>query len=136
MNWKLAVDTFLESCHVAVLHRRPVAQARHSGIGVFDHFGPNLRVVFPLKSIDTLRQVAPAQWTLVPHALIIHVVFPNTVLVMASDHLESWRMFPGGRPNETVMQVSLYTPEPADTESARGELEWRLGMLLGNRNGG
>jgi phenylpropionate dioxygenase-like ring-hydroxylating dioxygenase large terminal subunit len=134
MNWKLAVDTFLESWHVAVLHRRTVALALHSGVGVFDHFGPNLRVVFPLKSIDTLRSVPPAQWTLVPHALIIHVVFPNTVLVMASDHLESWRVFPGARPNETVIQVSLYTPEPADTDSARGEWNRRFAMLLGTVN--
>jgi phenylpropionate dioxygenase-like ring-hydroxylating dioxygenase large terminal subunit len=132
MNWKLAVDTFLESWHVAVLHRRTVSLAVHSGIGVFDHFGRNLRVVFPLKSIDALRGRPEADWTLIPHALIVHVVFPNTILVLASDHLESWRVFPAGDgPGECLLQVSLYTGKPADTAEARREWDRRFALLLG-----
>ncbi len=135
MNWKLAVDTFLETWHVPVLHRRTVAPALHSGIGVFDQFGRNLRVVFPLRSIDTLRGRPEAEWALVPYALIVHVVFPNTVLVMASDHLETWRIFPAVEgPDESVLQVSLYTPEPADTEHVRREWDRRFAMLLGTVN--
>lgn len=132
MNWKLAVDTFLESWHVAVLHRRTLAQVVHSGVGVFDQFGRNLRVVFPLKSIDALRGRPEAEWALIPHALIVHVVFPNTVLIMANDHLESWRIFPAGdEPGECALQVSLYTPEPADTTEARREWARRFSLLLG-----
>jgi phenylpropionate dioxygenase-like ring-hydroxylating dioxygenase large terminal subunit len=132
MNWKLAVDTFLESWHVAVLHRRTVALALHSGVGVFDQFGRNLRVVFPLKSIDALRGRPEAEWALIPHALIVHVVFPNTVLVMANDHLESWRIFPArDEPGECVLQVSLYTSKPADTADGRREWDRRFALLLG-----
>ena len=41
---------------------------------------------------------------------------------MASDHLESWRIFPaaGETTDESVIEASLYTPEPAETEAARG----------------
>ena len=132
MNWKLAVDTFLESWHVPVLHRRTVAQVLLGGIAVFDRFGRNLRVIFPLKSIDELRHKAEAEWDLVSRALIIHVIFPNTVLVMASDHLETWRIFPAvDDPGQTVIQVSLYTPEPGRTDSARAEWDHRLELLLG-----
>ena len=135
MNWKLAVDTFLETWHVPVLHRRTVAPALHSGIGVLDQFDRNLRVVYPLKSIDTLRGRPESEWTLVPYALIVYVVFPNTLLVMASDHLESWRIFPAGEgPDESVLQVSLYTPDPADTAAARSEWDRRLALLLGTVN--
>jgi phenylpropionate dioxygenase-like ring-hydroxylating dioxygenase large terminal subunit len=132
INWKLAVDTFLESWHVAILHRRTIGMALHSGVGVFDQFGKNLRVVFPLKSIDALRGRPESEWALVPHALIVHVVFPNTVLVMASDHLETWRIFPSPEgPAECVLEVSLYTMAPADTRDARSEWERRLSLLLG-----
>jgi phenylpropionate dioxygenase-like ring-hydroxylating dioxygenase large terminal subunit len=135
MNWKLAVDTFLESWHVPVLHRRTVAPALHSGIAVFDQFGPNLRLVFPLKSIDALRGRPETEWRLVPYALIVHVVFPNTVLVMASDHLESWRIFPAGEsPEESVIEASLYTPQAAATEAARGEWGRRFAQMLGTVN--
>jgi phenylpropionate dioxygenase-like ring-hydroxylating dioxygenase large terminal subunit len=94
MNWKLAVDTFLESWHVPVLHRQTIAPVLHGGVGAFDQFGRNLRVVFPFRSNDELRNKPETEWNLVRQALIIHVIFPNTVLVMASDHLETWRIFP------------------------------------------
>lgn len=123
---------FSESWHVAILHRRTIGMALHSGVGVFDQFGKNLRVVFPLKSIDALRGRPESEWALVPHALIVHVVFPNTVLVMASDHLETWRIFPSPEgPAECVLEVSLYTMAPADTRDARSEWERRLSLLLG-----
>jgi len=132
MNWKLAVDTFLESWHVPVLHRNTVARVLHGGVGAFDEFGSNLRVIFPLRSIDELRHRPESEWNLVRHALILHVIFPNTVLVMADDHLETWRIFPvGEQPEESVMQVSLYTPEPPTTASERAEWDRRLALLLG-----
>ena len=67
--------------------------------------------------------------------LIVHVVFPNTVLVMARDHLESWRIFPAGEsPEESVIEASLYTPQAAATEAARGEWGRRFAQMLGTVN--
>jgi phenylpropionate dioxygenase-like ring-hydroxylating dioxygenase large terminal subunit len=135
INWKLAVDTFLESWHVPVLHRRTVARVLHGGVSTFDQFGRNLRVVFPLRSIDELRRRPEGEWDLVRRALIIYMIFPNTVMVMAGDHLETWRIFPaGGRPDESLLEVSLYTPEPVSTGSAQGEWDRRLALLLGTVN--
>jgi phenylpropionate dioxygenase-like ring-hydroxylating dioxygenase large terminal subunit len=132
MNWKLAVDTFLESWHVSVLHRKTLVSAVHSGVGMFEEFGHNLRLVFPLRSIDKLRGQPETEWSLIRHALIVYVVFPNTVLLMAGDHLESWRIFPAGNGvDESVLQVSLYTPQPADTPNARAEWDRRFALLLG-----
>jgi phenylpropionate dioxygenase-like ring-hydroxylating dioxygenase large terminal subunit len=131
MNWKLAVDTFLESWHVPVLHRRTVATVLHGGVGAVDQFGQNLRLVFPLRSIDELRGKPERDWNLVQRALIIHVIFPNTILVMASDHLESWRIFPADeRPGESLLQVSLYVPEPASLAADQAEWDRRLALLL------
>jgi phenylpropionate dioxygenase-like ring-hydroxylating dioxygenase large terminal subunit len=135
MNWKLAVDTFLESWHVPVLHRRTIAPVLHGGVAAFDQFGRNLRVIFPFRSIGELRHKPEREWNLVSQALIIHMIFPNTVLVMASDHLETWRIFPAGeRPGESVLQVSLYTSELAGTTRARAEWDRRLALLLGTVN--
>jgi len=39
---------------------------------------------------------------------------------MAQDHLQTWHLFPAGDGvDETQIYVSLYTPEPALTDSAR-----------------
>jgi len=57
---------------------------------------------------------------------------PPTLMGMASDHLESWRIFPAGdEPGECVLQVSLYAPEPADTAEARREWARRFSLLFG-----
>jgi hypothetical protein len=67
--------------------------------------------------------------------LFTDLVFPNTVLVMASDHLESWRIFPSGESaDESVLEASLYTPEPAGTEAARSEWDRRFAKMLGTVN--
>ena len=72
-------------------------------------------------SISELRTVYEAQWNLVSHAAIVYLLFPNAVLVIALDHLETWHMFPSSNgADETRMYVSLYTPKPALTESASG----------------
>src|SRR5262245_13050603 len=81
MNWKLAIDTFLESWHVPVLHRRTIAPVLHGGVSTFDQFGRNLRVIFPFRSIDELRTKPETEWNLISRALIIYLIFPNTVLV-------------------------------------------------------
>ncbi len=65
---------------------------------------------------------------------MIYVLFPNTVLIMASDHLETWRIFPGRHPAESVIQVSLDTPEAAATDGARVEWQHRLELLLATVN--
>ena len=134
MNWKLAVDTFLESWHVPVLHRQTVSRVLHGRAAAVDQFGHNLRLIFPFRSIATLRDQPEEEWSLVHHALMIYVLFPNTVIIMASDHLETWRIFPGQHPGESVMQLSLYTPEAAASDGARAEWQRRLELLLATVN--
>jgi len=60
------------------------------------------------------------QWDLIGQTIIVYLLFPNTVLLMAQDHLQTWHLFPAGDGvDETQIYVSLYTPEPALTDSAR-----------------
>lgn len=58
------------------------------------------------------------------HALL----FPNTVFIMQGDHLETFRVYPGADANHSKTHVSLYTPQPATTDSARRH--WRNNMDL------
>jgi phenylpropionate dioxygenase-like ring-hydroxylating dioxygenase large terminal subunit len=120
INWKLAVDTFLESYHIGVLHRETISPLFYANRSTFDAFGRNLRWVLPRRTIGELRATPEDQWDLIAHTAIVYLLFPNTVLVMAQDHLESWHMFPAGNGvDETLMYISFYTPEPALSDSAR-----------------
>ena len=55
MNWKLVIDTFLETWHIGTLHRKTVASIFQPNINVFDAFGHNGRFILPRRSILDLR---------------------------------------------------------------------------------
>ncbi len=131
INWKIVVDTFLETYHLNVLHPKTVSPILHSNLATFDAFGWNLRMIGARRTIERLRETPEAQWDLLPYSAIICVLFPNTVFIMQGDHLETWHVFPAGNGiDESAMYVSLYTPEPALTDSARGHWDRNFALLM------
>jgi hypothetical protein len=97
INWKLAVDAFLESYHIGVLHHDTLCPLYYSNRSTFDGFGRNLRWVLPCRTIDELRGLPEDEWDLIGQTIVVYLLFPD----------------------ESRMYVSLYTPEPALTDSAR-----------------
>jgi phenylpropionate dioxygenase-like ring-hydroxylating dioxygenase large terminal subunit len=119
LNWKLVIDTFLETYHLPVLHRGTVSPLIHGNLATFDPFGLNLRMVAARRTLEELRDQPEDEWDLISHAAIIYVLFPNTVFIIQGDHVEIWRAYPvPDRPDACTIHLSLYTPEPARTESA------------------
>lgn len=131
INWKLAVDTFLESYHIGVLHRETISPILHTNTGTFDGFGRNLRLIIPRHKIARMRELPEDQWDLVADSAIIYVLFPNTVFIVQGDHIETWHIFPAGEgADESVMYISLYTPEPATSDSARRHWDRNFDLLM------
>lgn len=131
LNWKLVMDTFQEVYHLPVLHRNTVNPILHGYTAAFDAMGPHLRLIAARRGIDALHGEPESQWDLIRHTAIVYIMFPNTVLIMQGDHVETWRVFPSGEsPDESVMYVSLYTPEPATTEKAKRHWERNMDLLL------
>lgn len=131
LNWKMVVDTFLETYHLQFLHTDTVSPILHSNMAAFDAFGPSLRMIAARRIIDKLRAVPPEQWNIIPLIAGIYVLFPNTVFVMQGDHLETWHVYPSGDGiNESTMRVSLYTPEPATSEKARKHWDRNFDLLM------
>lgn len=130
LNWKLVIDTFLETYHLNVLHKNTIAPILHSNLGTFDAMGSNLRMIGSRKTIDVLRDKLEKDWDLVKHSALVYVLFPNTVFIMQGDHLETWRVYPDGGPDASKMHVSLYTPEPAVTEKAKKYWDKNMDLLM------
>ncbi len=131
MNWKLVIDTFLESYHLSALHPSTVNPILHTNLGTFDAYGRNLRMIGARRTIEKLRELPESEWNLIPYSAVIYVLFPNTVFVMQGDHLETWHVYPGGdSPDESVMYISLYTPEPANTDGARRHWDRNMDLLM------
>jgi phenylpropionate dioxygenase-like ring-hydroxylating dioxygenase large terminal subunit len=114
MNWKLMSDTFWEAYHIKVLHAQNVAPLFVKNLAMFDAFGRNTRYIGVRKSIEKLRDLPQEKWDLVPHTTILMNLFPNTILVMQSDHAEIYRIFPAAtHVGESVATISILAPEPS-----------------------
>lgn len=130
-NWKLVIDGFLETYHLPHLHRTTVHPILHGDLATFDAFGANLRTIAVRRSFSRMLEQPPETWDLVRHSAIIYVLFPNTVLVMQGDHLETWHAYPDpADPGACVAVLSLYTPEPAITDKARGHWDRNFDLAL------
>ena len=113
MNWKLMSDTFWEAYHIKVLHAQNVAPLFVKNLAMFDAFGRNTRYIGVRKSIEKLRDLPEEKWDLIPHATILMNLFPNTILVMQSDHAEVYRIFPEKHVGESVATISILAPAPS-----------------------
>ena len=114
INWKFAIDTFLEGYHIPHLHRKTIAPYFIGNCGTFDSAGLNGRFCVARTSIDTVRGVPEAERSFRPHVIALYQLFPNTILIWQVDHIEIWRAFPGrDDPGRSDVELTIY--KPADT---------------------
>lgn len=125
INWKLAVDTFMEAYHVAVLHTETIHPLFYSDFALFDSFGPHGRMVSTRRSIDELTEDR-STWELLPHATVLYYFQPNTVLIHQQDHVQMYRANPGPTPDSCELFVSLYVPP----DSERSDRHWQRNLDL------
>jgi len=133
MNWKIAVDTFLEPYHFPFLHKNTVGPIFIANVCLYDGFGPHLREILPRQALHAMRQKPPQDWDLVDNSALIYIFFPNTAFIVQRDHMEVWRCFPkhGGNPGECTVLFDFYIPEPAQSEKAR--IHWDKNVDLAVR---
>ena len=131
INWKMAIDTFLEPYHFAVLHKQTVAPIFHPNLCLFDEAGHNFREYLPRRSISEARQRPEADWDAVWHAAVVYYLFPNTIFVMQQEHAEIWRMFPkNGQTGQAEVYLDFYIPEPATSDSARRHWDANIDLTV------
>ena len=131
MNWKVLVDTFLESYHVGFLHKDSLTSILIPNVADFEAFGANARIVFPRRKIERLRSTPEAEWDLMWNSAIVYCLFPSTLLVAQGDHLEIHRVFPAeGRPDRAVMETSFYIPRPVANDDEERHWKANLDLLM------
>ena len=130
INWKMAVDTFLEAYHLAVLHARSVSPIFIGNLCASDAFGPHHRMIAVRRSFADARDRRDAARDFLRHTIELYTLFPNTVFVHQADHVEVWRMFPGERPDAATVHLSLYVPEAPATDKARQHWAANVQLVL------
>ncbi len=112
MNWKLALDTFLETYHIFSLHRTSIAPDFLSAPFLYESFGPHSRLVPFRRSVLELVGVHEDDWNLRAHASVAYRFLPNVILNLPmTGHAELWEFFPDGdSPHRCRVSMRFYTP--------------------------
>ncbi len=99
-NWKMAMDTYLESYHLPTLHATSFAHVFESNLFLLDQFGPHYRFTFPHKGLAKWIGKPEAEWPIdaLPITLFL---YPNTIIAVGSvsangSGFSTHRLFPRG----------------------------------------
>jgi nitrite reductase/ring-hydroxylating ferredoxin subunit len=130
LNWKLAIDSFMEAYHLHFLHKDTLRPIFHGNVSAFDAFGRHCRIVGVRRSFDTIADAAAPD--LLPHVTLLYQLFPNAVLIYQQDHVELYQAFPADRdPHVCEVRVALYAPAAPDTDAARAYWQKNLDLIDG-----
>jgi phenylpropionate dioxygenase-like ring-hydroxylating dioxygenase large terminal subunit len=132
LNWKLAMDVFLEAYHLRTAHKDTIYGIFFDNIGLVDRVGPHLRNLFPKR---TIRELAgqPDETkvsSLRLHANILFHLFPSTLVLVQPDHAAVVHAWPDG-PARTRLTTYTLVPEPALSEKARAYWDRNNAILYG-----
>jgi nitrite reductase/ring-hydroxylating ferredoxin subunit len=130
LSWKLAIDIFLESYHLRTAHKDTIYPMFFDNLGLVDRIGPNLRNLFPKRTIRELAGSPPESWELRKHANILYHLFPNTLLLVEPDHAAILNVWPVSAGRSRV-DACMLVPEAPTTDKARAYWKANADILYG-----
>lgn len=112
VNWKIAVETFLEFHHIPALHAQTSAPAFIAHASTVERFGPHLRLAVARTTIG--QALEPCEGQPGRHFTVLYLLFPRTMLVMHSGQAMLFRISPHeSDPGKSEIRVGVYTPQNA-----------------------
>lgn len=111
INWKLAIDTFLENYHVRKTHRESIDRFFIDNVGLYEPFGKHIRNVYPKKTI--LNMEGAASYDIRQHANVLYFIFPNTLLLIEPDHVNVSIVYPRTINETALVNYTLLEKYPS-----------------------
>ena len=107
VNWKCAVESFLENYHFAYLHRDSTNPIFVHNVGIYDQLNMHFRAIAPKKSMRLLKDVDKADWDIGPHATILYVVFPLSIFFVEKHLYDLLQIFPTGIDTSAIRSTTI-----------------------------
>ena len=126
-NWKLVVDAFLEVYHVTRLHAATLGEFFVDSVLVSEPLGRHGRYLVGRQGSSEIRALPVDQWSPQRHATLVHLIFPNSIIVYHPDYISHLGMFPSAA-DQTLFVHTMLTPEKPRDEKA--EAHWRRSFDL------
>ncbi|MEM9623346.1 MAG: Rieske 2Fe-2S domain-containing protein [Pseudomonadota bacterium] len=86
VNWKLQAEGTLEGYHIKHTHPESFYPYGFDNLNVVETQGPNVRVCFPFRRIEKLRDVPSHERTLGRTVTLVNHIFPAASISRLSDH--------------------------------------------------
>lgn len=126
-NWKLVMDAFIEVYHVKRLHSGTIGPYFADGLGVADTPGQHIRYLVARDTTATIRDMPPQAWSPQVHATLVHLIFPNTIMVYHPDYVSHIGVYPEAADRSLFVHTMLVPEPPAD---AKAEAHWSRSFEL------
>jgi phenylpropionate dioxygenase-like ring-hydroxylating dioxygenase large terminal subunit len=130
LNWKIAIEIFLEAYHLKLAHAQSIYPLFFDNLGLSDSFEPHVRGVFPKRAIAGALARERGSWALREHANVLYFLFPNALVLVEPDHMGVLLLQPLD-PHTTALHTFLLIPEPPATEKSERYWQKNHDILLG-----